>query len=185
MLRNFRKTLDYTVPTITRQIRAFSLSCKGLSENQPEKHEIKNVTIIGGGLMGGGIAQVAAQNDFNVTIVDAEDEYLQKCMVMITKSLERVTRKKFPNEPKGSAKFVEEILSKIKTNRQVDVAVADADLVIEAITENMVVKQELFKTIDAAAPKSCLFTSNTSSLSITEISEATARQDKFGGLHFF
>lgn len=135
--------------------------------------------------MGGGIAQVAAQNDFNVTIVDAEDEYLQKCMVMITKSLDRITKKKFPNERKGSAKFVQEILNKIKTNRVVEEACADADLVIEAITENMVIKQKLFKQIDAVAPKTCLFTSNTSSLSITEISEATSRKDQFGGLHFF
>lgn len=181
MMRSIGKTLNQAAPLLRSQVRSLSLTPKALNE----KSEIKNVTIIGGGLMGGGIAQVAAQNDFNVTIVDAEDEYLQKCMVMITKSLDRITRKKFPNERKGSAKFVEETLSKIKTNREVEVAVADADLVIEAITENMAIKQNLFKIMDAAAPKHCLFTSNTSSLSITEISEATSRKDKFGGLHFF
>ncbi|XP_066917622.1 hydroxyacyl-coenzyme A dehydrogenase, mitochondrial-like [Clytia hemisphaerica] len=186
MLRRFQKVLTQASPLFRSQTRTFVLSTKNFSEEQPApKHEIKNVTIIGGGLMGGGIAQVAAQNDFNVTIVDAEDEYLQKCMVMITKSLDRITKKKFPNERKGSAKFVQEILNKIKTNRVVEEACADADLVIEAITENMVIKQKLFKQIDAVAPKTCLFTSNTSSLSITEISEATSRKDQFGGLHFF
>jgi len=182
MLRNVQKALKAS-PLITNQVRTLALSSRDPAQDQ--KHDIKNVTIIGGGLMGGGIAQVAAQNDFNVTIVDSEDEYLQKCMVMITKSLDRITQKKFPNERKGSAKFVEETLSKIKTNRVVETAVADADLVIEAITENMDIKQKLFKTIDESAPKECLFASNTSSLSITEISEATTRKDKFGGLHFF
>jgi len=185
MIRNAQKILNQVNPLLRNQVRTVTLSSSNLSADQAPKHEIKNVTIIGGGLMGGGIAQVAAQNDFNVTIVDAEDEYLQKCMVVIKKSLDRITKKKFPNERKGSAKFVEETLGKIKTNTEVEVAVANADLVIEAITENMDSKHKLFKAVDSAAPEACLFASNTSSLPITEISEATTRKSKFGGLHFF
>ena len=154
-------------------------------KKEDNQHEIKNVTIIGAGLMGSGIAQVAAQNNFNVVIVDAEDEYLQKCMVMIRKSLDRITKKKFPNEPKGSSKFIDDTLGKITTQMEPSVGVADADLVIEAITENMEFKHDLFRIIDEAAPPACLFASNTSSLSITEIAEVTKRTDKFGGLHFF
>jgi len=150
-----------------------------------DKPEIKNVTIIGAGLMGSGIAQVAAQNNFSVTIVDAEDEYLQKAMVVIRKSLDRITKKKFPNEPKMSSKFVDDTLSKITTQLEPGKGVASADLVIEAIPENMDLKHTLFKKLDEAAPPSCIFTSNTSSLSITEIGSITGREDKFAGLHFF
>ena len=150
-----------------------------------EKPVIKNVTIIGAGLMGAGIAQVAAQNDFNVVLVDEEDEYLQKAEVTIRKSLDRVTKKKFPDEPKGSSKFVDDTMSKIKRQLYPGKGVENADLVIEAITENMAAKHKLFKEIDAAAPASCIFASNTSSLSITEIGSVTGREDKFGGLHFF
>lgn len=147
--------------------------------------DIKNVTIIGAGLMGSGIAQVAAQNNFNVVVVDAEDESLQKCMVVIRKSLDRITKKKFPNEPKGSSKFVDDTLSKITTQLDPCKGAENADLVIEAITENMDAKHDLFRKLDEAAPKSCIFTSNTSSLSITEIGKVTERQEKFAGLHFF
>lgn len=161
--------------------RSFSAS----SNLYSDKVEIKNVTIIGGGMMGAGIAQVAAQNDFNVTIADVEDEYLQKCMVVIRKSLDRITKKKFPNEPKGSTKFIDDTLSRITTQSETDKAVANADLVIEAITENIEIKHKLFKLIDEVAPQHCIFASNTSSLPISEIAKATNRLDKFGGLHFF
>jgi len=154
-------------------------------QNEKKVKEIKNITIIGGGMMGAGIAQVAAQNDFNVTVVDAEDEYLQKCMVMIRKSLDRITKKKFPNEPKGSSRFIDDTLGKISTLREADIAVKNSDLVIEAITENLDAKKKLFTLLDKNAPEDCIFTSNTSSLSITDIASCTDRKDRFGGLHFF
>lgn len=147
--------------------------------------EVKNVTVIGLGLMGAGIAQVAAQNSFQVTVVDEQDEYLQKGMVMIRKSLDRITRKKFPNEPKGAEKFIDDTLSKIKVSRDILQSAEDADLVIEAITENLKTKQNLFKRLDEAAPAKTIFATNTSSLSITEIANGTGRRDRFGGLHFF
>ena len=155
------------------------------ADSDKKSIEIKNVVIIGGGLMGSGIAQVAAQNDFNVTVVDATDEFLQKSMVTIRKSLDRITRKKFPNEPKGASKFVDDTLSKIKQSLEPEKVVTNADLVIEAITENIAAKHALFERIDAAAPAKTIFASNTSSLSISDIAKATKRLDRFGGLHFF
>lgn len=169
---------------ISSLARSFSSANQELQSNRNE-NDIKNVTIIGAGLMGSGIAQVAAQNNFNVVIVDAEDEYLQKCMVMIRKSLDRITKKKFPNEPKGSSKFISDTLNKITTTIKPEVGVANADLVIEAITENLDAKHTLFRKIDEAAPPACIFTSNTSSLPISEIAAVTNRTENFAGLHFF
>jgi len=82
-----------------------TLLAKSLSTSNSLNQDIKNVTVVGGGLMGSGIVQVCAQNDFNVTIVDSEDEYLQKCLVTISKSLDRITKKKFQGEPKASRKI--------------------------------------------------------------------------------
>ena len=146
--------------------------------------EINNVVVVGGGSMGSGIALVAAQNDFHVEIVDKEDEYLQKCEVMIRRSLERVVEKKFPDEPRSAAKFVSDTLSNIHTSTDPLRAVQNADIVIEAITEDLKLKQDLFRDLDSAAPRKTIFASNTTSLSISEIAKATNRQDKFGGLHF-
>jgi len=167
----------------TRSLSLASRNCSAPPAD--EKPDIKNVTIIGAGLMGSGIAQVAAQNDFNVVLVDADDEYLQKAEVTIRKSLDRVVKKKFKDEPKGSSKFVEDTMNKISRQLYAGKGVEKADLVIEAIPENMDLKHKLFKEIDEAAPAGCIFASNTSSLSITEIGEVTQRQDRFGGLHFF
>jgi len=168
-----------------RYARSIFCSPQKNQTQKEEKPEIKNVTIIGAGLMGSGIAQVAAQNNFAVVLVDAEDEYLQKSMVIIRKSLDRITKKKFPNEPKGSSKFVDDTLSKISTSLDPCKGAANADLVIEAITENMDLKHNLFRKLDEAAPPACIFTSNTSSLSITEIGKVTNRTEKFAGIHFF
>eukprot|EP00794_Sanderia_malayensis_P016239 gene16239-17877_t len=148
-------------------------------------HEIKNITVVGVGLMGSGIAQVAAQNNFNVTVVDEQDEYLQKGMVIIRKSLDRITKKKFPNEPKGAEKFIDDTLSKIVTSVNLKQSVEDADIVVEAITESLETKHRLFKSLDDFAPAKTIFSSNTSSLSIAEIAEGTKRPDRFGGIHFF
>ena len=163
----------------------FNSTTKYNTYKDDKEKEINNVTVIGGGLMGAGIVQIAAQNDFDVVIVDTEDEYLQKCMVMVRKSIDRITKKKFPDEPKLASKFVNDTLSRIKTEREPSIGVAGADLVIEAITENLDAKWKLFEVIDKAAPKHCIFTSNTSSLPIAEIAKVTSRPEKFGGLHFF
>ncbi|KAF7265818.1 hypothetical protein GWI33_020888 [Rhynchophorus ferrugineus] len=146
---------------------------------------IKNVTVIGGGLMGSGIAQVAAQGGNNVTLVEVNSELLKKAEASITNNLGRVAKKLYKDDPNGAKKFVDETQSRLKGSTNPSDAVKDSDLVVEAIVENMSVKHKLFKALDEAAPPKTLFASNTSSLSIGEIAAVVNRKDKFGGLHFF
>ena len=146
--------------------------------------DVKKVVVIGGGAMGSGIATIAATNDFNVVVVDQEDEYIQKCMVMVRRTLDRITKSKFPSEPRSAKKFVEDTLSNISASYSLSDAVKDADLVIEAIHENLESKVELFKTIDTLSPSHTVFVSNTTSLPISKLAEATKRPDRVGGLHF-
>ncbi|KAK2189199.1 hypothetical protein NP493_113g01049 [Ridgeia piscesae] len=146
---------------------------------------IKHVTVIGCGLMGSGIAQVAAQTGHNVVLVDMSDDLLAKSTAAIKKSLGRVVKKKFAAEPEKGEHFVNETIGRIKTSTDAVKSVAETDLVIEAIVENLDVKKKLFSSLDVAAPQHTIFTSNTSSLPIKDIASATGRVDRFGGLHFF
>lgn len=147
--------------------------------------EIKSVTVIGGGLMGSGIVQVSAATGHDVTLVDQNDGLLDKCNIRIRKSLERVVKKKFAKDQEGGKKFLGTTLSRIKYSTDPNQASSDCDLVVEAIVENITVKQKLFSQLDKVARSDTIFASNTSSLSISDIAQATSRKDKFGGLHFF
>ncbi|KAG8190785.1 hypothetical protein JTE90_005821 [Oedothorax gibbosus] len=158
---------------------------RSFSSTSTMKMALKNVTVIGSGLMGSGIAQVAAQTGHNVTLVDVSEPILQKATASIKKSLERVAKKKYSDNASEGEKFVAESLKRLTTNTSAEASAKSADIVIEAIVENVKVKQDLFKALDKAAPSSTLFASNTSSLSITDIASATQRKDRFGGLHFF
>lgn len=144
-----------------------------------------NVTVIGGGLMGAGIAQVAAQTGHNVILVDVSQEVLGKSQTNIRQSLERVAKKQFTANPQEGKKFVDDVIARLSLETSPEKAVKSADVVVEAIIENMERKHELFKVLDAAAPPGTVFCSNTSSLSIGEIASVTERKDRFGGLHFF
>ncbi|GAB6033437.1 hypothetical protein CHUAL_013323 [Chamberlinius hualienensis] len=146
---------------------------------------IKNVTIIGGGLMGAGIAQVAAQSGHEVTLVDVSNEVLKKSTDNISASLSRVAKKKFEGNKEAGDTFVKETLNRIKTCASAEDGVQESDLVIEAIIENLEIKQKLFANLDKVAPPYTLFASNTSSLPVSEIAALTQRKDRFGGLHFF
>lgn len=146
---------------------------------------MKNITVIGGGLMGSGIAQVAAQTGHNVVLVDVSEDLLNKSQNNIRSSLERVAKKKYPTNSEDSQKFISETLSRLTLNTKLEDAVKTSDLVIEAIVENLDTKQKLFSDLDMWAPKETIFASNTSSLPISEIALSTQRKDKFGGLHFF
>ncbi|KAJ0174873.1 hypothetical protein K1T71_009981 [Dendrolimus kikuchii] len=146
---------------------------------------IKNVTVIGGGLMGSGIAQVSAQAGQNVTLVDVSSDVLAKAQKSIGTNLGRVAKKVYKDNPAQGEKFVSESMSRIKTSTDPAEASKTADLVVEAIVENMSVKHKLFKQLDEAAPSHTILASNTSSLSINEIASVVKRKDKFGGLHFF
>ncbi|XP_023021005.1 hydroxyacyl-coenzyme A dehydrogenase, mitochondrial [Leptinotarsa decemlineata] len=146
---------------------------------------IKNVTVIGGGLMGSGIAQVAAQSGHNVILVDVSSDILKKSEAGILNNIKRVAKKLYKENADDAKKFIEGATSHLKYSTDINTGVEDADLVVEAIVENIEVKHKLFKNIDDAAPQKTLFASNTSSLSIAEIASVTKRLDRFGGLHFF
>lgn len=135
--------------------------------------------------MGSGIAQVAASNGFNVTLVEVNDDLITKSIAGIKKNIERVAAKKFKDDKVALSKFVTDASNRIQGTSNLTEAVKSTDIVIEAIIENMKIKHELFSTLDKAAPEHAIFASNTSSLSIGEIASVTNRKDRFGGLHFF
>jgi len=146
---------------------------------------IKSLTVIGGGQMGAGIAQVAAQSGHNVTVVDLDQKVLEKSQKSIETSLQRVAKKQFKDDHEGAQKFLTETLSRLSMMTSAEDAVSNSDLVIEAIVEQLKIKQALFTSLDAVAPSHTIFASNTSSLPIADIAMVTNRKDRFVGLHFF
>ncbi|KAG0224791.1 hypothetical protein BGW42_004851 [Actinomortierella wolfii] len=146
---------------------------------------VKNITVFGSGLMGAGIVQVAAQNGFQVTMVDLNESALKRGHDIIGSSLKRVAKKAFPEDAAKQKELIDKTFANIKSSTDSEKASQDADLIIEAIVENLATKQKLFSLLDKAAPEHALFCSNTSSLPIAEIAKATKRGDRFGGLHFF
>lgn len=163
----------------------FGVIARSFSTSTAVQNTIKNVTVIGGGLMGSGIAQVAAQAGQTVTLVDVSSDVLGKAQKSIGANLGRVAKKIYKDKPQDGEKFVTESLARIKTSTDPVEASKTSDLVVEAIVENMGVKHKLFQQLDAAAPNHTIFASNTSSLSINEIASVVKRKDRFGGLHFF
>lgn len=156
-----------------------------LSTTASRNNAVKYLTVIGGGLMGSGIAQVAAQTGHQVILVDQSEDILSKSRANIQRSLQRVIKKKFAEDPKGGEAFLSDTMDRITTQTDAAASVSNCDLVIEAIVENIDVKRQLFTVLDNAAPKHTIFTSNTSSIPIGDIAVSTQRQDRFGGLHFF
>ncbi|KAJ3416769.1 hypothetical protein HDV05_000143 [Chytridiales sp. JEL 0842] len=146
---------------------------------------IKNITVVGAGLMGAGIVQVAAQSKLNVTMVDLSQDTLDKGKTIISSSLKRIAKKKFEGDDAAQKAFVDDVFSRITTGTDSSKAAASSDLVVEAIVENLNVKRSLFSQLDAAAPAKTIFASNTSSLPIGDIASATKRLDRFAGLHYF
>lgn len=140
---------------------------------------IFNVTVIGAGTMGNGIAQVFAQKGFKVVLVDVQQAQLGKAMATIEKNLDRMVAK---GTIAGEEKV--ETLANISTNTSISEGVVAADLVVEAATENVELKLKIFGEIDAAAPANAILASNTSSISITKIAAATNRPNKVIGMHF-
>jgi 3-hydroxybutyryl-CoA dehydrogenase len=139
---------------------------------------IKKVGILGCGLMGSGIAQVSAVAGYDVVILEQEQRFLDKGFAGIDKSLAKFAEKGTLKEP------VETVRGRLKgvTTPQ---ALADCDIIIEAIIENVEVKKKTFAALDAIVKNDAIFASNTSSISITEVAAATKRADRFVGLHFF
>ena len=143
--------------------------------------DIKNVSVIGAGAMGSGIAQLAATNGYHVILVDITEEILKKAKVSIDKNLDRffVAKSKLSNEE------AKNILSRILLTTNRDEAIKDVQIVIEAVFEDMALKQDLLFDLDKKCEKNVILASNTSSLSITDMAKKATNQERIVGMHFF
>ncbi|ARN77336.1 3-hydroxybutyryl-CoA dehydrogenase [Nonlabens spongiae] len=140
---------------------------------------MKNVTVIGAGTMGNGIAHTFAQSGFNVSLVDISQPALDKGLSTIAKNLDRmIAREKITEADKKST------LDNITTFTELEEGVKNAELVVEAATENVDLKIKIFGQMDALAPQDCILATNTSSISITQIAAQTTRPEKVIGMHF-
>ncbi len=140
---------------------------------------MKNITVIGSGTMGNGIAHVFAMTGHQVSLVDISQEALDRGLSTISKNLDRmVTKGSITEADKNTT------IANIKTYTDISSGVLNAELVVEAATENIDLKLKIFKDIDAAAPANAILASNTSSISITKIASVTKRPDKVIGMHF-
>lgn len=144
--------------------------------------EIRKVGVLGCGLMGSGIAQVSAQAGLDVVVLEQEQKFLDKGFVGIEKSLAKFAEK--PEKTGITLEKAAEIRGRLKgTTKREDLA--DCDLVVEAIIENVQIKKDTFAALDAIVKKDAIFATNTSSISVTELMSATKRPERFIGLHFF
>ena len=140
---------------------------------------MKNITVIGAGTMGNGIAHVFAQNNFNVNLVDISQEALDKAIATIGKNLDRmVAKERITEDDKKST------LANITTFTSIDDAITESDLIVEAATENVDLKLKIFRELDEKAPSKTILATNTSSISITQIAAQTQRAEKVIGMHF-
>ncbi len=142
--------------------------------------EIKNITVLGSGIMGHGIAQVSAMAGYNVVLRDIEQQFLDKAMGKVKWSLDKLVSKE-----KISEEQRDEIFSRIIPIVDLNDAVRHSDLVIEAVPEIMDLKKKVYAELDKVANDSVIFASNTSTLPITEIADTISRPEKFIGIHFF
>ena len=140
---------------------------------------MKNITVIGAGTMGNGIAHTFAQSGYSVKLVDISSDALGKAIATITKNLDRMlSKEKITEEDKNST------LDNINVYTELSSAVKGADLVVEAATENVDLKLKIFKQLDETCDKNTILGTNTSSISITKIAAVTNRSDKVIGMHF-
>jgi 3-hydroxybutyryl-CoA dehydrogenase len=140
---------------------------------------ITNITVIGSGTMGNGIAHVFAQYGYSVTLNDIKQDFLDRGLKMIASNLDRQMKKGTLTEEQKA-----KTLANIKTSLVLADAVKNADLIVEAATENREVKFEIFRTMDANAPANAILATNTSSISVTEIGAVTKRPGQVIGMHF-
>lgn len=142
--------------------------------------EIKNITVLGSGIMGHGIAQVSAMSGYNVVLRDVEKQFLDKAMEKIKWSLDKLVSKE-----KLSQQDADKIFSRIMPEIDLAKALKNCDLMIEAVPEIMELKKKVYSEVDKVADAKTVFASNTSTLPITEIANTTSRPERFIGIHFF
>ena len=142
--------------------------------------EIKKICVLGAGLMGAGIAQVSAEADYEVSMRDIEDRFVQGGLNIIKKNYERAISK-----GKMTKEQAEAWLSKVKGTLDLAEAIKGTQVVIEAVIENMDLKKQVYKELDQLSAKDTILATNTSGLSITEIASMTKRPEKVIGMHFF
>mgnify|MGYP000110469139 FL=1 len=140
---------------------------------------MKNISVIGAGTMGNGIAHVFAMKGFKVSLVDISEAALKRALATIDKNLSRMVAKERISEKDKKA-----TLANITTFSDTNAGVKSADLIVEAATENVDLKLKIFKSLDEAAPKKTILATNTSSISITKIAAVTSRPEKVIGMHF-
>ncbi|MBI3930224.1 MAG: 3-hydroxybutyryl-CoA dehydrogenase [Armatimonadetes bacterium] len=140
---------------------------------------MKVIAVIGTGTMGSGIAQIAAMSGYKTLLNDIEQSFVERAMSAVGKSLD-----KFVQKQTLAAEERDRVLARMSTATDLG-ALSEADLVIEAVTEKIEVKRELFGRLDKICPERTLFATNTSSLSVTEMARATARPERVVGMHFF
>lgn len=140
---------------------------------------MKNIVVIGAGTMGNGIAHVFAQKGYAVSLVDISEDSLKKALATIGKNLDRMIAKEVIGETEKNL-----TLGNITTQTDIKKAAVNADLVVEAATENVDIKLQLFRDLDSICPENCILATNTSSISITKIAAVTNRPDKVIGMHF-
>jgi 3-hydroxybutyryl-CoA dehydrogenase len=131
---------------------------------------MKQIAVIGGGTMGNGIVHVFAQNGYQVSLIDVKPEILEKALATITKNLDRQIAKGVIGEDQKAA-----TLANIQTFTNISDGVVGADLVVEAATENLEIKLNIFRQLDSLAKPGCILASNTSSISITKIGSVTGQ----------
>ena len=140
---------------------------------------MNKIAVIGAGTMGNGIAHVFAQSGYKVSLIDISQNALEKALATITKNLDRLISKE-----KITPNVKDKTLQNMRVYTSIAEGVENADLIVEAATENLDLKLKIFKQIDEAAPKDAILASNTSSISITKIASVTSRPEKVIGMHF-
>src|SRR5688572_8397111 len=141
--------------------------------------QIERIGVVGGGIMGSGIAQVSAQAGFPTTVRDLDDQALQRSRSLVTRSLDRAVEK-----GKATLAGRDSTLANLTFAADPE-SLRDCDLVVEAVSEDLAVKRDLWRSLDAIVKPDAIFATNTSSLSVAEQAAATARPAQFVGLHFF
>ncbi|RED97981.1 3-hydroxybutyryl-CoA dehydrogenase [Marinoscillum furvescens] len=140
---------------------------------------MNNISVIGSGTMGNGIAHIFAQHGYQVALIDISQDALQRALATIGKNLDRqLAKEKITEDDKTTT------LNNISTYTDISEGVKNADLVVEAATENFEIKKQIFETMDAHAPDQAILSTNTSSISITKIAAVTKRPEKVIGMHF-